>query len=105
MLNGRLYVPYTYKQLHEKQAGICKKKTYIQTTFLCYSIAKFTLQVRLTLSFLSDEETKYENFSFICLIFCQASLENIKVLVYQTTALLLENSLFLFGMVYEATTI
>ena len=76
--NGRLYIsigatPKKTKQRSEKS---------LQTTLLCYSIAKSTLKTTLTFS--KVKKTKHENFDFVSLLsssflFHQAELENYTV--------------------------
>ena len=61
--NGRLYIRYrSNSQKKTKQ----RSEKSLQTTSLCYSIAKFTLKTPLTFS--KVEKTKHKNFDFVHLL-------------------------------------
>ena len=60
--NGRLYIRYTSNSQKTKQ----RSEKSLQTTSLCYSIAKPTL--KSTLTFSTVEKTKHENFDFVHLL-------------------------------------
>ena len=61
--NGRLYIRYrSNSQKKTKQ----RSEKSVQTTTLCYSIAKSTLKTPLTFS--KVKKTKHENFDFVHLL-------------------------------------
>ena len=60
--NGRLYIRYRSNSQKTKQ----RSEKSLQTTSLCYSIAKSILKTPLTFS--KVEKTKYENFDFVHLL-------------------------------------
>ena len=60
--NGRLYIRYRSNSQKTKQRG----EKSLQTTSLCYSIAKSTLKTPLTFS--KVDKTKHENFDFVHLL-------------------------------------
>ena len=65
--NGRLYIRYRSNSQKTKQ----RSEKSLQTTSLCYSIAKSTLKTPLRFS--KVEKTKHENFDFVHLLSSSSS--------------------------------